>query len=729
MSHTISIRTISIFAAIIGIIAIALMSAYGNPAQGQSLPSVEFTQNTITIHEPDQSPHRVNVTFTVALSQVSTQTVTVWYASADHTATATTRDYIPASGTLYFNPGITQRTVSFTVLDDTIVEDSTERFYVELSQPSNAVLGTRYLVAVFITDDDESAPYNLTAPATVREDQGTFTVRVATASSPVVDIEADFYIYDLPGTAREGVDYQNVSKILFLDPGERGAEFEVTLRNDADDEADKSFTLNLRQNGPGHPQINLGITELTVTILDDDPATPTNLELASQTTDDDLGHVAVLQWDYSDAEGYLLESRDGTSGTWNCIVAGTYSSREPTGTSTVSSTRGGAMDASQDWHFRVRNFTSQQFSYPGEATCDENADYGYIFSTVADQGYNLSPADTLGPVAIPAIDPTVRPTWQPTGLTIAAGAKHRDVTVSWDEPPDGSNVTGFALYRKWQGDSNTPHLCLYWSTKTSEFITSYRDYAIAAYDTTDNKNQYVYTVYPLNDAVTFDLEAQGGCDDYEPTSVPSISATATLAISTDIFPNSGGDLEYPDAPAPTGLTLTTKVNERNRGIGSMIRASWDDVSSAPGYKARWRKTGETAWRDHSRSRHVEYKKETGLQSGRYNNCTGVPRFQDEEAQARGAGVEDGDISSGLGDGSTRVWCLRQNAKLLTRVAETWPPMYNAGPDKPNDNSAGTGTRMILLDRNQQHEVQVATCTDLSCASTGAWSSSAYAYSR
>ena len=44
MTHTISIRTISIFAAIIGIIAIALMAAYGNPAQGQSLPSVEFTE-------------------------------------------------------------------------------------------------------------------------------------------------------------------------------------------------------------------------------------------------------------------------------------------------------------------------------------------------------------------------------------------------------------------------------------------------------------------------------------------------------------------------------------------------------------------------------------------------------------------------------------------------------------------------------------------------------------
>ena len=93
--------------------------------------------------------------------------------------------------------------------------------------------------------------------------------------------------------------------------------------------------------------------------------------MASQTTDDDLDHVAVLQWDYSDAEGYLLESRDGNSDPWNCIVAGTYSSSEPTGTATVSTTRGGAMAASENWHFRVRNFTSEKFSYPGEATCDE----------------------------------------------------------------------------------------------------------------------------------------------------------------------------------------------------------------------------------------------------------------------------------------------------------------------------------------------------------------------
>ena len=154
-------------------------------------------------------------------------------------------------------------------------------------------------------------------------------------------------------------------------------------------------------------------------------------------------------------------------------------------------------------------------------------------------------------MAIPAIDPTVRPTWQPTGLTIAAGAKHRDVNISWDTPPDGSNVTGFALYRKWQGESNTPHLCLYWSTKDSEFITSYRDTHVAAYDDAGNKNKYVYKVYPLNAAVPQNLSAPGGCDDYRPGDMqPQASVTATLTLSTDIFPNSDDDLEYASPPGP-----------------------------------------------------------------------------------------------------------------------------------------------------------------------------------
>ena len=82
MTHTISIRTISIFAAIIGIIAIALMAAYGNPAQGQSLPSVEF-RGAPNVIEPEvafsgeRQPHG-------RTQPDPNQTVTVQYRTVDH---------------------------------------------------------------------------------------------------------------------------------------------------------------------------------------------------------------------------------------------------------------------------------------------------------------------------------------------------------------------------------------------------------------------------------------------------------------------------------------------------------------------------------------------------------------------------------------------------------------------------------------------------------------------
>ena len=164
MTHTISIRTISIFAAIIGLLAIVLMTAQGNPALAQSLPSVSFTETSIEVDEPDNSPYRINAILTVQLSQASSQTITVQYRTEEFTAKTATRDYIATSGTLYFYPGTTERTISVTVLDDTTVEESFERFRVRLSGPSNAVLGSPSTAEVNIHDIDESAPFNLIVP-------------------------------------------------------------------------------------------------------------------------------------------------------------------------------------------------------------------------------------------------------------------------------------------------------------------------------------------------------------------------------------------------------------------------------------------------------------------------------------------------------------------------------------------------------------------------------------
>ena len=68
---------------------------------------------------PDETA--VSRAMTVTLSAASSKTVTVDFATADGTATAA-NDYISASGTITFNPGITTQTVSVTIVQDTMMK-------------------------------------------------------------------------------------------------------------------------------------------------------------------------------------------------------------------------------------------------------------------------------------------------------------------------------------------------------------------------------------------------------------------------------------------------------------------------------------------------------------------------------------------------------------------------------------------------------------------------------
>ena len=79
------------------------------------------------------------VVFTVSLSAASSQQVTVDYATADGTATAG-EDYTATSGTLTFQAGETEKTVSVPVIDDT-EDDGGETFTLTLSNASGADLG------------------------------------------------------------------------------------------------------------------------------------------------------------------------------------------------------------------------------------------------------------------------------------------------------------------------------------------------------------------------------------------------------------------------------------------------------------------------------------------------------------------------------------------------------------------------------------------------------------
>ena len=63
----------------------------------------------------------VSHSIAVTLSAASSQTISVDFATADGTATAT-NDYVSATGTLTFNPGDTSKIISVTIIQDTLDE-------------------------------------------------------------------------------------------------------------------------------------------------------------------------------------------------------------------------------------------------------------------------------------------------------------------------------------------------------------------------------------------------------------------------------------------------------------------------------------------------------------------------------------------------------------------------------------------------------------------------------
>ena len=90
-------------------------------------------------------------TFTVRLSSLAAQAVTVSYTTANGTAVAP-GDYAAASGVLTFAPGASARTVPVSVVGDAVVEPD-ETFSLQLTSPTGATIADGQGVAT-IGDDD-----------------------------------------------------------------------------------------------------------------------------------------------------------------------------------------------------------------------------------------------------------------------------------------------------------------------------------------------------------------------------------------------------------------------------------------------------------------------------------------------------------------------------------------------------------------------------------------------
>jgi poly(3-hydroxybutyrate) depolymerase len=276
---------------------------------GFSQSTVQFTTSTYTVAENAGA-----VTLTVQRVNATTTPVSVDYATADGTATNGLK-YRAVSGTLAFGAGETTQTIVVPIVNNGFVEGA-KNFRAILSNPTNAVLGTRTNVMVFITDSDVGVQFQLSATS-VAEDAGAVLIGVVRGDDARLPVTVDVATSDLSAT--NGLDYMGLTNTLAFGLTERLKFFSVPILNHSLRQPNNSFRLILSH--PTNATLG-GTTTTTVTILDQDPGF--QFESATCTVAEDAGAVLlrVLRGsdenfpgtvDYATADGTATSGLDYTA--------------------------------------------------------------------------------------------------------------------------------------------------------------------------------------------------------------------------------------------------------------------------------------------------------------------------------------------------------------------------------------------------------------------------------
>jgi subtilisin family serine protease len=128
---------------------------YGNGRIQASNSVNSILPPTITLSDVSVSEGNSGTTtaaFSVTLSQTYSGTVSVDYATQDISAKTSDNDYVATSGTLVFTAGQTTKTISVIISGDLKFEPN-ETFYVNLSNPINAVFGDPQAIGTILNDD------------------------------------------------------------------------------------------------------------------------------------------------------------------------------------------------------------------------------------------------------------------------------------------------------------------------------------------------------------------------------------------------------------------------------------------------------------------------------------------------------------------------------------------------------------------------------------------------
>lgn len=225
-------------------------------------PSVSVGDVTVT----EGNDGTLNAVFSVTLSAIFDQDVTVSYATTDgdywNTATAGS-DYEARSGQVTIPAGQTSATVAIPVYGDRLVED-TETFFLRLTNPTNAFMADGLGIATILDNEPRISIDNVTKyEGNGKTTTFTFTVRLSVGYDQAVTVN----YATAGGTATAGTDYTSKTGTLTFAAGETSKTISVVVKGDKQKEANETFFVDL--SGVSNNAI-IGIARGLGTILDDD---------------------------------------------------------------------------------------------------------------------------------------------------------------------------------------------------------------------------------------------------------------------------------------------------------------------------------------------------------------------------------------------------------------------------------------------------------------------------
>lgn len=219
----------------------------------------------------EDDPQAAMYPFTIRLSNPTTQTVTVNYRTIDESAKVSDNDYVAASGSITFNPGEVEKTITIQANADRKFEP-TERFIVQLENAVNADLSDTATIGYGVLTNDDAEPELSIAPRIGSRPEGNsgktpfeFVVTLNNPSSEEISVNYT----TVNDSAISGQDFDAKSDTLVFAPGVEERIITIDINGDTNFEENESFLVRLSD--PTNAKLS-GSNEARGTILNDDGA-------------------------------------------------------------------------------------------------------------------------------------------------------------------------------------------------------------------------------------------------------------------------------------------------------------------------------------------------------------------------------------------------------------------------------------------------------------------------